>query len=250
MSTNQSGPWFASTIGLACLIVGYVIANGMNTGVPSMPSAGGTTGGGAASSAAASVALPPPTTDTPAKVDDDPMLGKSDAPVTLIEFTDYQCPFCSRHFTQTYGQIKTNYIDTGKVKFVSRDYPLSFHPFAQKAAEAAECANKQKKFFEMHDLLFSKQAEWVGSADAAAAIVKFKGYAADLKLNAADFATCIDTGATAAEIAKDFADGSASGITGTPGFWILAPDGTGQKISGAFPYATFSAAFDAILAKQ
>ena len=88
------------------------------------------------------------------------MLGSANATITLIEFTDYQCPFCSRHFNQTYEQIKKDYIDTGKVKFYLRDFPLGFHPNAQKAAEAARCAGDQGKYWEMHDALFKNQSEW------------------------------------------------------------------------------------------
>jgi protein-disulfide isomerase len=84
------------------------------------------------------------------------VLGREDAKVTLVEFTDFECPFCIRHFTQTWPNLKKNYIDTGKVKFVSKNYPLSsLHPNAQKAAEAAECASDQGKYWEMHDMIFS-----------------------------------------------------------------------------------------------
>lgn len=99
---------------------------------------------------------------TPPTVDDDAVKGDANAPVTIIEFTDYQCPFCSRHFEQTFGQIESEYIDTGKVKYVVRDFPLGFHPNAQKAAEAAECAGDQGRYWEMHDQLFSNQGEWSG----------------------------------------------------------------------------------------
>ncbi|MBI4036625.1 thioredoxin domain-containing protein [Candidatus Daviesbacteria bacterium] len=91
-------------------------------------------------------------------VGDLPVLGSAAAKVTLIEFSDYQCPFCERYFTQTEGQIKKEYIDTGKVKFYYRDYPLSqIHPGAQKAAEAARCAGDQGKYWEYHDLIFQNQ---------------------------------------------------------------------------------------------
>ncbi len=99
---------------------------------------------------------------TPPSTGNGPMLGSANATITLIEFTDYQCPFCSRHYNQTYNQIKKDYIDTGKVKFYLRDFPLNFHPNAQKAAEAARCAGDQGKYWEMHDELFSKQSEWSG----------------------------------------------------------------------------------------
>lgn len=91
-------------------------------------------------------------------IGDLPVLGKEGAKVTLVEFSDYQCPFCGRHFTQTEGQIKKEYIDTGKVKFYYRDYPLSqIHPGAQKGAEAARCAGDQNKYWEYHDLVFQNQ---------------------------------------------------------------------------------------------
>ncbi len=86
-----------------------------------------------------------------------PVLGDKNAKVTIIEFSDYECPFCGRHYQQTYPQIKKNYIDTGKVKMSFKDFPLSFHQSAQKAAEAARCAGDQGKYWEMHDKLYSNQ---------------------------------------------------------------------------------------------
>lgn len=242
MSTNTNTPWFASTVGLAGLIVGYVLASGVNgISLPSAPS-GGTTGGGAASVAAAPT--PAPSNDKPADADDDPFIGKADAPITLVEFTDYQCPFCARHYTQTYSQIKKNYVDTGKVKYVTRDYPLGFHPHAQKTAEGAECAAEQGKFEQMHEKLFTTQSSWTNSSDISATL---KQFAKDLGLNSSKFDTCLDSGEMAAEVAADQAAGAASGIDGTPGFWILGPKGQTQKVSGAFPYATFQTAFDNML---
>ncbi|MEF9475845.1 MAG: DsbA family protein, partial [Candidatus Mariimomonas ferrooxydans] len=90
-------------------------------------------------------------------IDDDSFMGDSDAPVTIIEFSDFQCPFCRRSYTDTLPQIKANYVDTGKVKLVYRDFPLSFHPAAQPAAEAFECAEEQGKEWELHDKLFDEQ---------------------------------------------------------------------------------------------
>lgn len=90
-----------------------------------------------------------------------PVLGSSDAKITIIEFSDFQCPFCESFFMSTYPELKKNYIDTGKVQFAFRHYPLtSIHPNAQKAHEAAECANEQGKFWEYHDKLFQTQAVW------------------------------------------------------------------------------------------
>lgn len=240
MSNGQSNTWFAISMGLVGLIVGYGLATALEGGVSSFPiptQVGQPT---------VDDTTPPPSNDTPATVDDDPVLGKADAPVTIIEFTDFQCPFCSRHFTQTFGEIKKNYIDTGKVKYVLRDFPLGFHPNAQKSAEAAECADEQGKFWEMHDALFLKQNEWSNLSPEEAG-KKFKQYASDLKLNAGSFAGCLDGGTMATEVTKDQTDGSAAGIDGTPGFWILGPDGKNQKISGAYPYDTFKTAFDSML---
>ena len=89
-----------------------------------------------------------------------PVLGNQSATLTVVEFSDYECPFCSRHFTQTEGSIKKDYIDTGKVKMYYRDFPLSqIHPGAQKAAEAARCAGDQNKYWQYHDLIFQDQAQ-------------------------------------------------------------------------------------------
>ncbi|MFH1401034.1 MAG: thioredoxin domain-containing protein [Nanoarchaeota archaeon] len=187
------------------------------------------------------VQAPPPTAPVAPKVDmtklldDDAVRGDAKAPITIVEFSDYECPFCARFYTQTLGQIETNYIDTGKAKLIFRDFPLSFHPQAQKAAEAAECAGEQGKYYDMHDLLFGSGV--AGGVDG------FKQYAADIGLDTTAFDTCLDSGKMAAETAKDMQDGAAAGISGTPGFII-----NGRQISGACPFATFQAALDAELA--
>ncbi len=247
-SSNNGNPWFASTIGLLGLIVGYVIASGVQTFDGSTMGATNNTipSGAGQQVSQAAVPTPPATNDTPATAGDGPFIGKADAPVTVIEFTDFQCPFCQRHYQQTFGEIKTNYVDTGKIKYVVRYFPLSFHPNAEKAAEAAACANEQKKFFEMHAKLFDTQNDWspLTAADAAA---KFRQYATDIGLNVGTFSSCFDSGKTADMIKADMAAGSASGIDGTPGFWILGPNGKNQKISGAYPYATFQSAIDGMM---
>ena len=134
------------------------------------------------------------------------------------------------------GQLDDAYIKTGKVKFVYRDFPLSFHPQAQKSAEAAECAGEQGKFFDMHDLLFEKGVQ--------GGVESFKGFAADLGLDTTTFNDCLDSGAMAAEVKKDMADGAAAGVTGTPGFLV-----NGKLVSGAQPFSAFQAIIDAELAK-
>lgn len=234
-NSSSASPWFAVSTGLIGLIVGYGLSSAF--GAPSLPAPA------APSAPGAVVADDLPTNPSdPADADDDPVMGSDSATVTLIEFTDYECPFCGRHYSETLVQIKQNYVDTGKVKYVVRDYPLSFHPAAQKAAEATECADEQGKFWEMHDKLFETQGSW-GSDH----VATFKQYASDLGLNTSAFDTCLDTGAMAQEVAADLADGSASGVNGTPGFWIVSDDGQSQSISGAYPYDTFKAAFDSML---
>jgi len=159
-------------------------------------------------------------------VDDDPVLGDQNAPVTIIEFSDFECPFCGRFFSNTLPQLTREYIDTGKVKLVYRDFPLSFHPNAQKAAEAGECADDQGKFWEMHDKIFENQK--------AMSVVDLKSYAASLGLDTSEFNSCLDSGKHAKEIQKDISDGSKYGASGTPTFFI-----NGIKLVGAQPFSAF-----------
>lgn len=175
--------------------------------------------------------------DTKSLMDDDAVKGNKNAPVTIVEFSDYECPFCVRFYTETFGQIDERYIKTGKVKFVYRDFPLGFHQFAQKAAEAAECAGEQDKYFEMYDKLFKEGVK--GGVDS------YKQYARDIGLDASKFNECIDTGKMESEIKKDASDGAAAGIKGTPGFFI-----NGQLISGAQPFSRFQQAIETELAKN
>lgn len=243
-SFDTGTPWFAVSTGLAGMIIGFLLASGFQgIAAPTAPSAPGTVAQQPDTPTPAAP-TPPPTTDTPAEVDDDPVLGDSSAPITLIEFTDYQCPFCSRHFSQTYPQIKSEYVDTGLVKMVVRDFPLSFHANAQKASEASECAEDQDQFWQMHDKLFSGQQEWSNLADP---LPVFSRYAGELGMDTDTFETCVSDGTHAQEVRDDMAAGSASGIDGTPGFWILGPDGQSQKISGAYPFESFKAAFDGMM---
>jgi protein-disulfide isomerase len=174
--------------------------------------------------------------DMEALMDDDAVEGDPDAPVTIVEFSDYECPFCARFYSQTLGQIREEYVETGKVKIVFRDYPLPFHSQAQKAAEAAECAGEQDKYYEMHDKLFEDGV--TGGVKA------FKRYAEDIGLDTAEFDECLDSGRMAAEVQKDMAEGSAAGVQGTPAFFV-----NGQFISGAQPFSAFKSAIDAELAR-
>ncbi|MBI2579631.1 MAG: DsbA family protein [Candidatus Aenigmarchaeota archaeon] len=176
---------------------------------------------------------------TPSRLDvpagDAPVLGDSNAKVTIIEYSDYECPFCGRFYTQTEGLLRSEYIDTGKAKLVYKDFPLSsIHPTAQKAAEAARCAGEQGKYWEMHDLLFEKQDEWAPLGAA-----KLRDYATGLGLDAAAYNSCLDTGKYASAVQKDFNEGSSFGVSGTPSFFI-----NGFQIVGAQPYSVFKQIID------
>lgn len=176
-------------------------------------------------------------------VDDDPALGEEDAPVVIIEFSDFQCPFCKRFAEQTFPQLKRDYIDTGKVRFVFRDFPiLRIHPNAGLAALAAECADEQGSFWEMHDLLFARQAEWAGSAQEQVRSL-FEAYGRELGLEEEAFAQCLATERYGEEILKDLREGVEAGVGGTPAFFI-----NGEKLEGAWPYEKFREVIERALA--
>jgi len=162
-------------------------------------------------------------------IDDDTIKGSESAPVTIIEFSDYECPFCARFYSETLSQIEKEYIETGKVRFVYRDFPLSGHRYAQKSAEAAECAGEQDKYWEYHNLLFENQKEWSQKG-----ISQLKEYAGQLGLNRDRFDKCLDRGEMEDEVKKDFNDGVSAGVQGTPAFFI-----NGKIISGAQPFSAF-----------
>ncbi len=180
-------------------------------------------------------------------VDDDPVMGDKNAPLTLIEFSDYECPFCKRAFTDVLPELKKAYIDTGKVKLVYRDFPLSFHANAQKEAEAAECARSQSNdamYFKFHDQIFTQST--VGGTGLA--LTELPIIAKNLDLNVNQFQQCLDSGKFKDEVAKDIADGSAAGVSGTPS-WIIgksSKDGQieGQLIVGAQPFSAFKTVID------
>lgn len=168
-------------------------------------------------------------------VDDDAMKGDANAPITIVEFSDYECPFCGKFYSETYSSIVENYIDTGIAKLVFRDFPLSFHPQAEGAAIAAECAGEQGEYFGMHDKLFENQEDLGEELYLAAA--------EELGLDVDEFTTCLVDPVIAAEVAADAAEGSEYGVSGTPAFFI-----NGELISGAQPYEAFVAAMDRALA--
>jgi len=179
----------------------------------------------------------------------DPALGDENAKIRLIEFSDFQCPFCRRHYVQSYEQIKTNYIDTGKALFVFMNFPLSFHEGAEPFANAAECANEQGKWEEMHDKMFDEQQlEGSGTVPYPGDAV-VKQWAADIGLNAVQFNSCFDSKKYQSEIDQDFQAGVAAGVSGTPSFAIGNDDIGYELVVGAQPYSVISQVIESQLTK-
>ena len=187
-----------------------------------------------------------------ASADDDPVLGSKNAKVTMIEFSDYQCPFCRKFWTETYPQIKKEYIDTGKVKFVYRDFPLSsIHPAAEPAAEAANCVREQgggdEAYLKMQDKIIQEGNILDGGdpntgpvrGNAQFGTTELKKWAKDLGYNIDD---CLDSGKFKSEVQKDLSDATSAGGQGTPYFVI-----NGKPLSGAQPYSAFKQVIDSEL---
>jgi protein-disulfide isomerase len=160
--------------------------------------------------------------------------GAASAPIEIIEFSDFQCPFCLRA-DPTVRQVLSTYGD--RIRFVYRHYPLPNHPMARPAAEAAACAGEQGKFWPYHDLLFANPSK-LGDAD-------LKQHAATLGLNAAQFNSCVDTHKPKAQIDTDVKEGEEAGVNGTPAFFI-----NGRMISGAQPFEVFKKIIDEELERK
>jgi protein-disulfide isomerase len=169
-------------------------------------------------------------------------IGRADAPVTLVEFADYQCPFCKRFHIDAYAELKKNYIDTGKVRFVSRDLPLEFHPFAMKAAEAVRCAGDQNKYWELRDALYTNAAPPNEEV--------IKKAVESLSLDTKGLQACLDSDKYKADVQKDASEAAKLLISGTPTF-VLAKSAKdrldGVRIVGAQPFSAFQAAIDGLL---
>ena len=182
-------------------------------------------------------------------VTDDPSKGNPDATVTLIEFTDYQCPFCSRHTRAVLPQLEKDFIDTGKIRYVMRDFPLaSLHPQAPKAHEAAHCAGDQGKYWEMHDQLFANQKEF--GAD------KLSNYAEAAGVSdMSAFETCLDSGKYEARTTASLKEGQDAGVRGTPSFLLGHTEANGtvkavKLIRGALPFSFFQQQINALLSPK
>jgi protein-disulfide isomerase len=168
--------------------------------------------------------------------------GNPEAPLILIEFTDYECPYCKRFYDTTFAEIKKKYIDTGKLRFISRNLPLPFHKHAKNAALAAACAGDQGKYWQMRKSIFGNPKQMQAE--------HLSAYAKDNGLNVKRFDTCMTNKTHTAKIKKDMADARAIGVTGTPSF-VLAKSGgdvvEGEKLIGAQRFATFDAKIQALL---
>lgn len=229
----------AGVLAVAALGFVMVLAKGVDTSgwfsgsarIPSAPAAQGPQAAPPAGGEQVGVVAP--------VTDQDHIRGDKNAKITLVEYSDFQCPFCSR-FHPTLIQMMNEY--KGKVRWVYRHFPLSsIHPDAQKAAEAAECASEQGKFWEMADKMFEKQAQGVG-------VALLPGYAQEAGVkDIKKFNDCLSSGKYAPRVASDLASGEAAGVTGTPGSIVLGPNGQQELIPGALPYESVKQILDSML---
>jgi protein-disulfide isomerase len=163
--------------------------------------------------------------------DDDPSMGSLNAPVTIVEFSDYECPYCARFWSDTLPLIKSEYVDKGLVRFVFRDMPADYHLNSRKAAEASECADDQGMFWQYHDLLYENYASLSEK--------KFVQYADDLRLDIEQFSSCVNSGKYSQEVQDDLFSAIELGLRGTPSFFV-----NGLKVEGAWPFEDFKAVID------
>jgi protein-disulfide isomerase len=162
------------------------------------------------------------------------MLGDKNAPITIVEYTDYQCPFCQRFHMSAYPEIKKQYIDTGKVRFFSKDLPLDFHPNALRAAQAARCAGEQGKFWEIRDTM--------GANPDKLDMGHIMGFAADLKIDTQKFQDCVNSDKYKEKVQADVAEAMRVGANGTPAFIVGKSTGNGvdgELVVGALPFPMF-----------
>jgi protein-disulfide isomerase len=179
-------------------------------------------------------------------IGDNPVLGNESANLIVVEFTDYQCPFCGRYSRETFPEIKKQYVDTGSIRYVVIDQPLPIHPDAPKAAEAAHCANDQGKYWEIHELMMAKQDD----------LKDLSSYATTLNLNIGEFENCLNTGKYKDAVSKNMARAKELGISGVPGFIIGTVDAKDSRkvtgismIRGAVPLGNFQQELNSALNK-
>jgi protein-disulfide isomerase len=172
-------------------------------------------------------------------------IGRADAPLVMVEYTDYQCPFCQQFHNTAFAQIKANYIDTGKMRYISRDFPLDFHENARRAAVAARCAGEQGKFWELRHVMIVNAEQLKPD--------NLMSYATNVKLDVPKFRVCLDSDKYRAAVDKDIAEGTAAGVNGTPSFVLgrIEKDQLkGVRIVGAMPFAQFDAKIQELLAQS
>jgi len=258
---NKDFDYLAYTLGAAVLI-GAIIVSGtliyisrlasrrLDAVVSAVQTAGQNTAGQAAGANAQAPSQPsaaqpsaPAAAGTPVKITlapNTPYLGASNAKVTVVEFADYECPFCQQFFKNVFPELKAKYIDTGKIKFVYQDFAF-LGPDSNTAAEASHCAEDQNKFWQYHDYLFNNQGQ-EGSGWATAD--HQKQFAAAVGLNTVKFSQCLDSGKYKQEVLNETAAGKSYGVSGTPTVFV-----NGQIIVGAQPVTSFEQAIDAALKK-
>ncbi|MDX1442105.1 MAG: DsbA family protein [Nitrosopumilaceae archaeon] len=174
-----------------------------------------------------------------------PILGNPNAPVTLIEFGDYQCHFCNVHFHNTEHALIENYIEPGKVKMIFKDFTI-IGPDSINAAHGAHCANEQGKFWEYHDILYNN---WTGENNGWASSQNLLRFAQEIELDIDKWSECMLEGRYSQIISDSSKDARDLGITGTPAFFVIGPDNNITKISGAQPYERFEQVFNSELQK-
>lgn len=233
---SNSNPWFAVSLALIGIIVGYGVATGMNSTAPA-----GNKDTVVADDLAPEPPAPPKANidDMPPITDDDYVRGDKDAKVTIVEYTDFECPFCKKNHS-TMEQLMADY--EGKVNWIVRHFPLSFHQNAQKAAEAAECAGElggNNGFWDMGDMIFEKGADKT----------QFTAYAREIGLDEAKFTECLDSDKYAEKVGEQMEGGSAAGVRGTPGNIVInnKKKGEAELVSGAQPIGNFKEVIDDML---
>ncbi|MDT4330393.1 DsbA family protein [Methylomonas sp. MED-D] len=169
-------------------------------------------------------------------------LGKSDAPIAILEFSDYECPFCGKHYKNVFPKLRESYIDKGKVKYVMKDFPLDFHAHAKKASLAARCAGEQKQYWAMHDAIFEARGQ--------ASDELIAGVAQQHKLDESALKKCLDDPAQLTKVQNDIALGSRLGVNGTPAFLIGRIKDKQlvdyRRFDGMQSFETFVAAIDSL----
>ena len=241
---NNAGLLF---LGLSIFIVGFLVGAMWRENSMLKAGLGGSPTAGAPKAEAPQEVAPalPLSDENWKKIQENPagVIGNKNAKVTIVEFTDYQCPFCSRHYMNTHKTLKEKYIDTGKVKIIFKDQALPFHANAKSAAQAARCAGDQGKFEAMHDVLFEKQTEWSNLASADV-VKKFGEYAQTTGMNGESLMKCLNDGKYAKAVEDDGALGVKPeiGAGGTPTFFIEK-----QPIVGAQNVSVFEAEIEKAL---